>query len=236
MRKRDFIKAGLVCIAGLASVRLDGKRVLHEDIAKSFSLPKYSYHVTRTANVFTKDSFSLYLQQLAETNRKLILELNNTVFFPKNTKQLLLHSSQFSNNSIKLAAQYYNRKVFLNQFSEGEFNLAGLEIIKKVEHKFGSINGLMINIASIANDLNTNDWLWVILGNDGDLGISTGNKYETPLQLHSPYNINFPLFGVDFTKNVYTEKFGENKRAYAESVINNLNWKYINNRYLRAQV
>ena len=234
MKKRDFIKAGLISIAGLASLKIDAKSLARNAYGVPFSRPKFSYDAQRIRNIFSQESFNKYYEQVVNLNDRLNKGLKHTTFAPANVKQVLLRPTQFKSSTLNIAAVYYNQKMFLNQFSGKETNAGNLYIYQKVCSVFNSTEELSRKLVALSENQPVDTWLWVVLQNN-ELQIFSSHKHQTPLNTDSRVNQRiFPLIGVDLNDQVYTDKFGSNKQAYIDSVIHNLNWTYINNRYHRA--
>ena len=236
MNKRDFIKTGLLGIAGLSVTKLKGNNFLHTNGKNGFSMPELPYSITDISSVFSEDAFlKHYTQHYTSFNKSLNKQLNQLVFKPKNVREILTNANQFNQSTINNACGYYNHRMFFRLINPININTTGSELKKEITKTFGSEDKLNQEFAKKAHQLKTNGWLWLILKNNKLQVVATQNNLNPLLSNIEPELRGFPILGIDMWDHAYKPNYGNNRHSYMLAVLKNLNWGIADRRYQRAK-
>jgi Fe-Mn family superoxide dismutase len=174
------------------------------------------------------------LKQFEQLNKELISALGNLVFKPKNTKDILQNASMYSKHLVDKACEYYNHKLYFklidpssNPGNAGQFN-------KAVKKQFGSTMNLLDQLTTMANVNENEGWLWVNIRNE-EIQVDFSKTNSNPIiRSNNTNSSSFPLIAIDLSRHAYSDKFRNDRGAYVNAFWNNLNWSFVEKRYLRA--
>ncbi len=232
MKKRDFLKTGLVLAAGsitpiskanIASRSKSGIKGLRK------TMP--NYHTCNVANLFSQKAFNDHVKTHQLNLQQLENNLNGLIFKPDSIKSVLVNNSSYSSILVENTSNYYNHKLFFKQFENHQLSYHTHTIVNDIELHFGSINALKKDFNKTASILKNEGWAWLVYNNNS-LKVEVTNYNYTPIS--DINNYSFPLIAIDLHKDSYAIDYGKDTNSYISNLVDSLNWDYIETRYRRA--
>lgn len=104
------------------------------------------------------------------------------------------------------------------------------EIEKAIIEKFGSFENFKEHFTKSATTLFGSGWAWLVLNEDEELEIIQTKNQDSPLSIGM-----VPLLTIDVWEHAYYIKY-QNKRAdYVEAFFHIINWKKVNELFVKAK-
>ncbi|PIN91492.1 superoxide dismutase [Candidatus Pacearchaeota archaeon CG10_big_fil_rev_8_21_14_0_10_32_14] len=104
------------------------------------------------------------------------------------------------------------------------------EIAEAIKKEFGSFDEFKKQFSEKANTLFGSGWAWLVVNRSKKLEIIQTQNQETPLR-----NGFTPILGIDVWEHAYYLKY-QNKRAeYVDAFFNVIDWKKVNEYYVKAK-
>mgnify|MGYP001613851097 CR=1 FL=1 len=104
------------------------------------------------------------------------------------------------------------------------------EIKKAIEERFESFEKFKEEFTNSAMGLFGSGWTWLVLDN-GELKIINTSNQDSPLSKNM-----IPLIAIDLWEHAYYLKYQNRRKEYIDSFFNVINWKRVNEIYLKSGV
>lgn len=104
------------------------------------------------------------------------------------------------------------------------------EIIEAIKQKFGNIEGFKKEFNDKAVTLFGSGWTWLVLSQDKELEILQTKNQDSPLSQGKT-----PVLGLDVWEHAYYLKYQNKRPDYIEAFWNVVNWKHVNENFLKAK-
>jgi len=106
----------------------------------------------------------------------------------------------------------------------------GGEILKAINKKFKGFDAFKEEFGTKATNLFGSGWCWLVLNQKGELEVITTPNQDSPISQNK-----VPVLGLDLWEHSYYLKY-QNKRAdYINAWWNVVNWKKVNENFLKAK-
>jgi len=99
-----------------------------------------------------------------------------------------------------------------------------------VKNAFGSFDAMKDAVNKAGAGRFGSGWAWVVVGNDGNLSVTSTPNQDNPLMDGS----GIPVLGVDVWEHSYYLKYQNRRPEYLAAWWNTVNWPEVNKRYLAA--
>ncbi len=233
MKKRDFIKTGLLLAAGsITSISKANVAVRSNSGIKGLRTVMPDYYSSNVANLFSQEAFNAHVKSYQKTAKQIESDLNNLVFKPENIKSVLLNNNSYNTALVNKTSCYHNHKLFFKQFENNiQKNSTSCTIVNDIEKKFGSTDNLKRALKNAASKLNNEGWAWLV-SNNNSIEVVVTNDNNTPIS--DKNNSGFPLIVVDLHKDSYAKDYGQDISSYIDNLVDAINWDYIETRYKKV--
>lgn len=103
------------------------------------------------------------------------------------------------------------------------------DIIKEINKKFGSLEEFKAKFKDAATTVFGSGWAWLVL-DKGKLEIVKTSNQDNPIS-----DGKVPVLGLDVWEHAYYVKYFWNRAAYVDAFFNVINWKKVNENYLKSK-
>jgi len=237
MRKREFLKTGLVGIVGLASMRLTAgnSKSLWKNEAK-FRIPGLSYSYEALEPYFEKSAVQhQHLSQHADYANGLNTALGNNHVPGKRARHYLKNASKFPAKISGNAGGFVNQNIFWKSISpHGGGNPSG-KIARLINRDFGTFEAFKSHFRKTALDHSGSGWAWLIVDHQ-KLKVVTTSRQDNPIMDSLPDSQRgFPLLGLDLGDHACPAQYKDNMAEYIEAFWNVVNWKMASRKLKKHQ-
>ncbi len=128
---------------------------------------------------------------------------------------------------------HYNHNLFWSVMSaDGGGNPSG-EIEKAIEKGFGTFDAFKETFNNAAKTRFGSGWAWLCVKDDGSLCVCSTPNQDNPLMDLSDCK-GKPVLGLDVWEHAYYLKYQNKRPDYISAFWNVVNWKEVEQRYLKA--
>lgn len=103
------------------------------------------------------------------------------------------------------------------------------EVVESIKSKFGSIEIFKEKFKDAATTVFGSGWAWLVL-NKGQLEIVKTSKQDNPISQGM-----IPVLGLDVWEHAYYLKYQNRRPEYVDAFFSIINWKKINENYLKSK-
>jgi Fe-Mn family superoxide dismutase len=104
------------------------------------------------------------------------------------------------------------------------------EVLNEIEKKFESFNNFKEKFINSAMSLFGSGWTWLVLKNN-ELEIINTSGHDNPLSMGF-----LPILVVDMWEHAYYLNYQNKKRDYLDNFFNVINWKRVNELFLKGKI
>lgn len=169
-----------------------------------------------------------YKNYLFKLNEALKLRKNNHDTLEGIVRNISSYSKLIRNN----AGGAYNHQLFWEMLSPVKTEIP-TKIKNLIDKFFGSIDNFKEKFEERAKKSFGSGWVWLILTPNNRLKLFLTQNQDNPL-MNIFKNGGYPLLGLDLWEHAYYLKYKNDKEKYIKSFWNNVNWKYVNEQYMKA--
>lgn len=131
------------------------------------------------------------------------------------------------------AGGHFNHEFFWSILTPEKNTKPSADLEKAIKETFGSVEALIEKMNAAATSRFGSGWVWLYVGQEGKLVISTTANQDNPLMDIAEYK-GMPILGIDVWEHAYYLKY-QNKRAdYLTAIWNVINWNEVSNYYKTA--
>lgn len=192
-----------------------------------FKLPTLPYKTSALAPVIDDKTMQIHHGK----HHKAYVDKLNAALSEKGGKltlvELLKSTKDFPASVRNNAGGHWNHSFFWTTLSPNSTKTKiSVELKSQIEKDFGSLDKLKEQFEKQGQDLFGSGWVWLIVGSDGKLQITTTSNQDNPLMDTAPVQ-GRPILGLDVWEHAYYLKY-QNKRAdYAKAFWNVVNWDQV---------
>jgi Fe-Mn family superoxide dismutase len=110
----------------------------------------------------------------------------------------------------------------------GEGGVMSQRLHEALDSAFGSTVQMQQQLVAAATGLFGSGWAWLIVREDGSIGVDTTANQDTPLSKGQ-----LPLLGIDVWEHAYYLCYQNRRPAYVEAFLQVVDWEAISERYER---
>lgn len=126
---------------------------------------------------------------------------------------------------------FYNHNLYFSTIApNGGGEPAGV-LAEKINAAFGSFDAFKEQISALAVGQFGSGWAWLSVTPAGELVLSASGNQDNPISLGTG---NTPIFTIDVWEHAYYLKYRNLRPAYVKEFFNVVDWKVVEQNYLRA--
>jgi superoxide dismutase, Fe-Mn family len=205
--------------------------------AVPYTLPKLPYTVDALQPAVDARTMEIHH---GKHHRAYVDNLNAKVSeFPALSKQsieeVLARISNFDSAVRNNAGGHYNHSLFWTLMAPPDKTGAlSADITRQINRDFGSTEAFRKTFSESATKLFGSGWVWLILGSDGRLAITTTGNQDNPL-MDVVAERGEPLLALDVWEHAYYLTYQNNRADYIVRWWDVVNWNVVNERFANAQ-
>jgi Fe-Mn family superoxide dismutase len=124
---------------------------------------------------------------------------------------------------------HWNHSFFWETMTPGGVQPSG-RIAEAIDAKFGSLDAFKTKFNEAGVGQFGSGWVWLIVGADGELAITSTPAQDNPLMDDTPVK-GTPILGNDVWEHAYYLKYNNRRPEYLAAWWNVVNWEKIGERY-----
>ena len=238
MDKRQFLKTsscasmGILAMPSLLNAQ---KEEVLENQKYPFSLPPLPFALEAlepyidkmTMEIHHSKHHAIYVQKLNEalqnrTEQRMALgELMATI----STSDTMIRNH---------GGGHYNHSFFWKTLNPKGLQVPNKELLSHLETYFGSFEKWKEQFSQAAKSVFGSGWVWLIVGEDKKLTITTTANQDNPLMRNIVQQIGVPIIGLDVWEHAYYLKYQNLRADYIQSFYQIINWREVEKRYKEA--
>ena len=227
MKKREFLKKGLVGAVGLYTVPSIVKA--NNKLRRSVYSPVIFNNFNGISELAPSDALRRHY------NRSYVeggFKLNNmiqSVDIHLPLRKMFHNANSYNKKTLELAGDYYNHRLFWKTLSPSRSEQLSAELENRINIDFGSLNGLKKDLCQKAENANNQSWIWVVFKDESLKIVTTENNTNPYFNTIRSEQKGIPLIGVDLFSHSH-ESFSS-KYDYCQTYFDLINWRFVSKRY-----
>lgn len=165
---------------------------------------------------------------------KLNAAIEGTELADQDIETILKNISQQSGAVRNNGGGYYNHRLFWEIMSPDGGGAPGGELADAINSAFGSYDEFKEKFAAAATGQFGSGWAWLLVGEDGNLHISSTPNQDNPL-MDVAETRGTPILGIDVWEHAYYLKYQNRRPDYVSAFFNVINWDEVAKRYSAAK-
>jgi superoxide dismutase, Fe-Mn family len=250
MEKRTFLKTGLWLLAGTTALLQACKSSAQ---AAAAAAPKLPAPATRRKDPFTLGALPYEPAALEPHLDKMTMEIHHgkhhaayvsnlndgvkdTIYADYQLEDILLRilagdgDKKIRNN----AGGHWNHTFFWKSMSPKGGGQPGGALATAINTKFGSFDKFKEEWSNAAKSVFGSGWVWLCIGKDKGLFISTTPNQDNPLMANIVKQTGTPILGFDVWEHAYYLKHQNRRPDYIAAFYNVIDWTEVQARYDKA--
>lgn len=229
MKKRQFVKTGIIAIVGNALI--SNQLFAQPMPPNTFVLPILPYGYDALEPFVDKATMEIHY---TKHHQAYVTNLNKAI---EGTELQKLSIDDICKNISKYPMQvrnngggHYNHSLFWSQLKKNETGKPMGKLSAAIDNKFGSFGEFKDEFAKAAVSRFGSGWAWLILTEKGELAVTSTANQDNPLMDVVEIK-GRPLLALDVWEHAYYLKY-QNKRAdYIAAFWNIINWDEASKRF-----
>lgn len=131
------------------------------------------------------------------------------------------------------AGGHFNHEFFWSILTPEKNTKPSADLEKAIKETFGSVEALKEKVNATATSRFGSGWVWLYVGQEGKLAISTTANQDNPL-MDIAENKGMPILGIDVWEHAYYLKYQNKRVDYLTAIWNVINWSEVSNYYKTA--
>ena len=131
------------------------------------------------------------------------------------------------------AGGHFNHEFFWSILTPEKNTKPSADLEKAIKETFGSVEALKEKVNAAATSRFGSGWVWLYVGQEGKLAISTTANQDNPL-MDIAENKGMPILGIDVWEHAYYLKYQNKRVDYLTAIWNVINWNEVSNYYKTA--
>jgi Fe-Mn family superoxide dismutase len=177
-------------------------------------------HYSKHASAYTKNLNDAAAAELKGQNAS-IEEL---------LKNISTYSAKLRNNG----GGHYNHELFWKCMQPNANPLAQGKLSEAIQSSFNSYENFKNKLSEAAMGRFGSGWAWLYMDDKKTLQIGSTPNQDNPLMDVSPIK-GTPLLGLDIWEHAYYLKYQNRRAEYVSNWFNLINWKFVEENYLKAK-
>jgi superoxide dismutase, Fe-Mn family len=251
MEKRTFLKTSLWLLAGTSAWLQACKP--GAKTAAAATVPQLPAPTTRRSTPFALDALPYETAALEPHIDKMTMEIHHgkhhaayvnnlndgvkgTVYADYQLEDILLRikagdgDKKIRNN----AGGHWNHTFFWKSMTPKGGGLPSGALATAINAKFGSFDKFKEEWSNAAKGVFGSGWVWLCIGKDKGLFISTTPNQDNPLMANIVTQAGTPILGFDVWEHAYYLKHQNRRPDYIAAFYNVINWSEVQARYDKA--
>ncbi|KAK5578070.1 hypothetical protein RB653_003023 [Dictyostelium firmibasis] len=197
-----------------------------------YTIPEIPYLNTGIKNFISTQSLKQHLKIHKDDVEKANNFVQRTPWEETTINQAIVQSFNSIEDApfFEAVSSHYNHSFFWRSLSNIKQN-PSLYMKKALELDFGSFGSFQQKFSQTASALNVPGFAWLVF-HDKTLRVITTFGSGSPLELHNCY----PLLCLDLYEHSYMMDHGNDKNKYIANFWANVNWKFVEKKFLNALV
>jgi superoxide dismutase, Fe-Mn family len=201
-----------VLLAGEFRLYIQEVEVQHELPPLPYAMDALEPHISRETLEF---HYGKHHKTYVDTLNKLI---QGTEFEDRQLEDIVRHAQGGIFNN---AAQTWNHTFFWHSMAPAGSGKPSGKLLKSLESKFGSIEGLRDKMSAAAIAVFGSGWAWLVKRPDGSVDIETTANADTPLTSEST-----PLMTLDVWEHAYYIDYRNKRPDFVAAYWKLVNWDF----------
>lgn len=126
---------------------------------------------------------------------------------------------------------FYNHNLYFSTIAPNGGGEPTGVLAEKINAAFGSFDAFKEQISALAVGQFGSGWAWLSVTPAGELVLSASGNQDNPISLGTG---NTPIFTIDVWEHAYYLKYRNLRPAYVKEFFNVVDWKAVEQNYLRA--
>jgi Fe-Mn family superoxide dismutase len=177
-------------------------------------------HYSKHASAYTKN-----LNDAAAAELK-----GRTISIEELLKNISTYSAKLRNNG----GGHYNHELFWKCMQPNASTLAQGKLSDAIQSSFNSYENFKNKLSEAAMSRFGSGWAWLYIDDKKILQIGSTPNQDNPLMDLSPIK-GTPLLGLDIWEHAYYLKYQNRRAEYVSNWFNLINWKFVEENYLKAK-
>lgn len=230
MKKREFLKIGVLGIAGM-TLTPSITKATDSSLNKKLKVPNLLDTYADVEDFISADNLKIhynkYYLHSAKKLHGLILKKN----INPPLKQLFQNSHKIDPVILDSAGEFFNHRLFLKTIKKTENNKLSDNLKQELEKSFGSVKHFEKKFLSQAKGFHNKDgWIWLVKRNEKLIIVKTPGNINPFFSTIASDQQGYPLLGLDMWSHAYENQYSTID-AYCQAYFKALNWSYISKRY-----
>jgi superoxide dismutase, Fe-Mn family len=251
MEKRTFLKTGLWLLAGAGSL-LEACRTGAKSLATT-PAPKLPAPTQRRSTPFVLEALPYEMAALEPNIDKMTMEIHHgkhhaayvnnlndgvkdTVYADYLLEDILLRlTTEDADKKVRNnGGGHWNHTFFWKSMSPKGGGQPTGALATAINAKYGSFDKFKEEWSNAAKSVFGSGWVWLCIGKDKGLFISTTPNQDNPLMANIVKQPGTPLLGFDVWEHAYYLKHQNRRPDYIAAFYNVINWNEVQTRYDKA--
>jgi Fe-Mn family superoxide dismutase len=177
-------------------------------------------HYSKHASAYTKN-----LNDAAAAELK-----GQTISIEELFKNISAYSAKLRNNG----GGHYNHELFWKCMQPNGSGLPQGKMSDAIQSSFNSYENFKNKLSEAAMSRFGSGWAWLYIDDKKTLQIGSTPNQDNPLMDVSPIK-GTPLLGLDIWEHAYYLKYQNRRAEYVSNWFNLINWKFVEENYLKAK-
>ncbi len=130
---------------------------------------------------------------------------------------------------------HWNHSMFWQIMGPGGGGAPTGEVAQAIDQAFGSFDAMKEAVNKAGAGRFGSGWAWVIVGQDGQLAVTSTPNQDNPLMTGVAEQPGTPILGVDVWEHAYYLKYQNRRPDYLAAWWDTVNWDAVNERYRQAR-
>lgn len=236
MKKRDFLKTGIIGALGLVSLPTlarVSKSILRNN--SQFKIPELPYSYDAFEPSISKGIMKAHhLEHHTGYADRLNYFLGKAGLPKSNARAILRDASKFPTRITDNAGGFVNHKIFWRSISPNGGGMPTGDIARCIKRDFGSFEKLKEEFNSAAASQIDSGWVWLVDDKDKLKVVTTENQDNPIMDTLPDSKKGHPLLCLDLGDHAYlSDRY--DSRDYIETFWNIVNWKSANVKLTRSR-
>lgn len=127
---------------------------------------------------------------------------------------------------------HYNHSLYWEIMAPNAGGTPSGEIAEAINRDFGSFEKFKELFINAGATRFGSGWAWLVIGHDGKLNVGSTPNQDNPLMDVSDFK-GIPILGMDVWEHAYYLKYQNRRQDYMNAFFNVINWKKVNELYLK---
>jgi Fe-Mn family superoxide dismutase len=147
-------------------------------------------------------------------------------------EEICKNISKFSTAIRNNGGGHYNHTLFWEIMAPNAGGTPTGDIAEAIQRDFGSFDKFKELFINAGATRFGSGWAWLVISNDGKLAVGSTPNQDNPLMDISDFK-GIPILGMDVWEHAYYLKYQNRRPDYMNAFFNVINWKKVNELYLK---